>query len=168
MRCTKWCWQWHSTQLCTPGSSPGLCLCTFINWCDTPCIIQVTLTGHICNVRCNCSICKHMQPWLYASSTGYEVGQLPKFVFRTCRMDVCRPCHHIFTLLTSNQGMMQCLAQKQFALMLEKAQRGRNCSLSWKFPLTLWPVLSPRSTYPFLQVELCASTHMFTAVSCGN
>lgn len=107
-------------------------LCVFLNWCDIPCKIKATLVARTCNgnVRCNCSICKHMQACLHASSAGYKVGQLPEFIFRTCTMDVWSPCHHIFTWLTSKQGTKLCFARNQLALTLEKAQRGRDWSLS--------------------------------------
>ena len=116
----------------SPWEQSGICLCVFINWCNIPCRIKATLAARICNVnvRCNCRICKCMQAYSYASSAGYKVGQLPKFVFRTCTIDVRSPCHHMFTWLTFNQCMKLCFAQKQFALTLEKAQRGRDCSLS--------------------------------------
>lgn len=92
-----------------------------------------------------------MQACLHASSAGYKVAPLPKFILRTCIMDVCGPCNHIFTWLTYNQGTKLCFAQNEFALTLEKAQRGRDCSLSWKCPLTFWPVLSHRSMYLFFK-----------------
>lgn len=71
-----------------------------------------------------------MYAHLYANSAGYKVRQLPKFIFRTCTMDVLSPRHHIFAWLTSNQGRKLRFAQMRFAMTLEKAQRGRDCSLS--------------------------------------
>lgn len=116
----------------SPWEQSGICLHMFINWCNIPCRIKATLVAYICNVnlRCSCSMCKHRQACLYASSAGYKVGQMPKFIFKTCTVDGCSPCHHIFTWLTSNQGTKLCFAQNQFVLTLEKAQRGRDCSLS--------------------------------------
>lgn len=120
------------------------------------CVCSVT-------VRCNCSTCKHKRACLSASSAGFKIGQLPTFIFRICAMALCSPHHYIFTRFTSNQGMKLYFAQNQFVLSLEKAQR-RDCSLSWKFPLSMCVTLSHRSTDLFLQGELHAFTLTCTAV----